>query len=481
MTNPGIPEEGTTIRPLRAAISFLVATVLWFLPTGLDPKAHATLCVLVAVAGMWMSEALPLGATALLVPVLGVALGAADAKTAFAGFGDPIVFMFLGTFLLTDAATRHGLDRRLADRVMTSERVRRSPRMLLWAIAFLGLTISAWVNNTATTAMLLPLAMTSERLRSKPFLTSVLLMTAYAPSLGGLATPVGTAPNIIGRDLIAKYTGTQIDFATWTFAFAPLAILATAGSAFWLARRAGKVELKEMPDPTHEIRLRWTLAERTLVPVFLVVILLWITPGILKATPLAGEGWVKGWSDRLPEACVPLVGGLLLFVLPSGAPKGSPLGPTITNASALGRIDWGTILLFGGGISLGGMLQSSGLAKSLGQGLFDVMPIDGAFGITLAATLVAVLVSELTSNTASATLVVPIVIELAKAAGTDPVAPALAATIGCSFGFMLPVSTPPNAIVYGTGKLSIGDMVRAGLALDIAGAILVAVWMTFVW
>lgn len=468
-------EEPGRVRPRAVLLCVLAAVVAWLIPWGLPEKARATLAILVAVGGMWVTEALPLGATALLVPVLGVALGAAPGRAAFAGFGDPIVFLFLGTFVLTDAASRNGLDRRLADRVMTSAWVQRSPRRILFALAFLGCALSAWINNTATTAMLLPLAITSERLRSPRFLTSVLLMTAYAPSLGGLATPVGTAPNLIGLAQIEKLTGARPSFVAWMAAFAPLAVIATIGSAAWLAWRGGKPSAPEALEMTHEVT-PVTRAEKTLLAVFAAVIALWVTPGVLKATDLAEAAWVKTWSERLPEACVPLLGALALFVLPTGRGDGSRL----TDFTAFRRIDWSTILLFGGGISLGAMLESSGLARALGEGLFRAMPVAGAFGITLAATLMAVAVSEMTSNTASATLVVPIVIALAKAAGIDPLAPALAATVGCSFGFMLPVSTPPNALVYGTGRLTIADMVRCGILLDVAGALLVAAWVTLV-
>ncbi|MCE9634252.1 MAG: SLC13 family permease [Planctomycetes bacterium] len=474
-------EETGRAKPRAAAICAVLGLVAWLLPLGLDQSARGTLAVLVTVGGLWLTEALPLGTSALLVPVLALLLGVCDAKTAFSGFGDPIVFMFFGTFLLTDAAHRHGLDRRLADSVMTSRWVQASPRRLLFAIAFLGCAISAWINNTATTALLLPLAMTADRLGSKRFLVSVLLMTAYAPSLGGLATPVGTAPNLIGLAQIEKFTGSRPSFAEWTLMFAPLAILATVGSAAWLAWRGGRVAMKQMPEATHEIRTTWSRAERWLVVVFAFVIVLWIAPGLFGAIDsLKSAPWVKTWKDRFPEAAVPLAGGVLLFLLPATKAATGRVADRITDASAFRRLDWSTILLFGGGISLGTMLEKSGLAKTMGQGIFDAMPIHGGFGITLAATLVAIFVSELTSNTASAALVVPIVLELAKAAGVNPLGPALAATIGCSFGFMLPVSTPPNALVYGTGKLTLRDMASCGLALDVAGAFLVAGWVTLV-
>lgn len=206
---------------------------------------------------------------------------------------------------------------------------------------------------------------------------------------------------------------------------------------------------------------------------FAIVILLWITPGILAATPLASAQWVKTWQARLPEPAVPVAGALALFFLPSGGRDRA----RILDVGVFRRLDWGTLMLFGGGLSLGAMMFDSGLAKSLGEALFHYMPLPGLAGIVLAATFMAVLVSELTSNTASASLVVPVVLALAEAAGVDPLKPALAATLGCSFGFMLPVSTPPNALVFGTGRVRIADMISNGILLDVAGVMLVFGWV----
>ena len=171
---------------------------------------------------------------------------------------------------------------------------------------------------------------------------------------------------------------------------------------------------------------------------------------------------------------LPLLGALALFILPSGGPGNA----RILDARVFRRVDWSTLLLFGGGLSLGALMLESGLARALGDMIFGALPIHSAFGIVLASALMAVLVSEVTSNTASAALVVPVVLALSQAAGMDPVKPALAATVGCSFGFMLPVSTPPNALVYGTGRIRIGEMVRAGALLDLVGVLLVAAWVT---
>jgi sodium-dependent dicarboxylate transporter 2/3/5 len=421
-----------------------------------------------------MSEALPVAVTALLIPLLGIALGVTDARGAFAGFGDPIVFLFFGTFLLTDAAARHGLTARLVRCVLGSDRVRRKPTRLLWAIALLGCGMSAWMNNTATTALLLPLALTAERHGSRPLLVGILLMAAYAPSLGGLATPVGTAPNLIGLRLLEEVTGSRPTFARWCLTFAPLAVLSTLLTALWLGRGAPKTSpVAGTPAPARE-DAPLSLAERTLLPLYVAVILLWILPGILAGTPLQGEAWVRAWQVRLPEPAVPVLGALVLFLLPSGA-KG---GERILDITVLRRVDWSTLLLFGGGLSLGSMMFESGLARALGEGIFAAMPIGGTFGIVLAATLMAVVVSEMTSNTASASLVVPVVLALAQAAGIDPVKPALAATVACSFGFMLPVSTPPNALVFSTGRVRIREMVTLGALLDLGGILLVSAWVT---
>lgn len=467
-------EPVTRFRPLPALVSLALAAVVLLLPApmGLPVAAHRTLGVLIAVAGMWLTEALPVAITALAIPVLGVLLGITDAKGAFAGFGDPIVFLFFGTFLLTEAAAGHGLEDRITKGVLRSRWVRAQPSRLLWAMAFLGCAISAWINNTATTAMLLPLALTSERFGSRRLLVGVLLMTSYAPSLGGLATPVGTAPNLIGLRLLEQATGVRPSFARWCAVFAPLAVIATGLAGAWLVGRTPNTA--RVPELPPEAPRPWSRAERTLVPVFLVVVLLWIAPGILPATAAGDAPWVKAWQGHLPEPVVPLLGALLLFTLPAGAAGGA----RILDVGVLRRVDWGTLLLFGGGLSLGAMMFESGLARALGEAIFHAMPITGTFGIVLAATLMAVVVSEMTSNTASASLVVPVVLALAQAAGVDPVKPALAATVGCSFGFMLPVSTPPNALVYGTGRVSMADMVGNGLLLDVVGVALVATWVT---
>ena len=473
-------ESRNRFRPAAIAAVAAVALAAALAPLPLPFAAHRTLVILIVAAGLWGTEALPLPVTALLIPVLGIGLGVANAKEAFAGFGDPIVFLFFGTFLLTEASQAHGINARLARGVLSSRWVAASPPRLVFAVAMVGCGISAWVNNTATTAMMIPLALSARALGSSRLLTAVLLMTSYASSLGGLATPVGTAPNLIGLRLLEQATGDRPSFARWCAVFAPLAVVSTALIAGWLrfrSRDPGRSPATlETARETPAVAPPWSRAERTLVPLFIMVVLLWITPGILEATPLKEAAWVKTWKARLPEPAVPLIGGLLLFMLPASS-RGRK---RILDLSVLQRLDWSTLLLFGGGLSLGAMMFESGLARALGDAIFAFMPLHGTFGIVLAATLMAVLVSEVTSNTASASLVVPVVLALAQAAGVDPVKPALAATVGCSFGNMMPVSTPPNALVYATGRVTMRDMMANGLVLDVIGVLMVSVWVTLV-
>ncbi len=198
-TLPDLEEVAQRVKPLAVALVAAAALIAAWVPIpALPPRAHGTLVILVVAAGLWMTEAVPVAWTALAIPALAVLLRVADSRTAFAGFGDPILFLFFGTFLLTTAAFDHGLNARLARAVLGSRTVSRDPSRLLWAVGLLGCGISAWVNNTATTALILPLALTAEGRVPRRLLVGVLLMSSYAPSLGGISTPVGTAPNLIG-------------------------------------------------------------------------------------------------------------------------------------------------------------------------------------------------------------------------------------------------------------------------------------------
>jgi len=475
----------------------LILLVLWFAPLpGLKEPAHRLLAILGAVVTLWVTESLPLPITALLGPTLCVLAGIGPAKEVFRGFADPIIFLFLGSFLIAEAMLHHGLNRRIAFQVLAFPFVGDSPARLLTAFAIITGTISMWVSNTATTAMMFPIAVAilAEMARQQSastgreihftqlkFGTGLMLVTAFAASIGGLGTPVGTPPNLIGLGLIKQHLEIEVPFFQWMCFGVPLTVVLVAFLAFYLNRvcPAEPGLLTNSGDWLRGEKAKLGAlrrGEKNVLLAFGLTVLLWLAPGFL-ALALGQEHPAAEWMNRhFPEAIVALLGGLLLFVLPVNFQRGEF---TLSWREAM-RIDWGTILLFGGGLALGELMFSTGLARWLGEGLAHALQAHSALGLVMLFTAVAIVLSETTSNTASATMVVPVAIAVAQAAGVDPLPPAIAACLGASMGFMLPVSTPPNAIVYGSGCVPLLKMVKHGLVLDLVGFLAivpVATWL----
>jgi sodium-dependent dicarboxylate transporter 2/3/5 len=456
------------------AFALLVALPL----EGLSPQAHRLAAVLGAVVILWVTEALPLAVTALLGAALCVVLGVAPAREVFAPFADPLMFLFIGAFILARAIFLHGLDRRVAYAVLALPWVGARPSRILLAFGGVTASISAWISNTATTAMMFGIALSilaafraSAANIGARYATGLMLMTSFAASIGGLATPVGTPPNVIGLSFIRSQLGTEISFFDWMLIGVPIVVLLYAFLFLYLnaAAPAGARDLPAGADLIRRERERlgpWSRGQRSVAIAFVVTVALWIAPGV--AALLAGEQSVlyQGLLRRAPEGVAALLGAILLFILPGDN------GPAIGWKEAA-QIDWGVVLLYGGGFALGVLSFQTGLAEAIGRGLTALLPLEGSFGMLVAAVVVAVVLSETTSNTAAANMVVPVVISIARAAGLDPLEPALGATMAASLGFMLPVSTPCNAIVYGSGYIPLGSMIRHGLVLDIVGIVVI--------
>jgi sodium-dependent dicarboxylate transporter 2/3/5 len=297
-----------------------------------------------------------------------------------------------------------------------------------------------------------------------------MLITAFGSSIGGMATPVGTPPNLIGIGLLEQATGTHISFAGWMIIGVPLALVMFTVQAVYfrfVGLRGGGLRMSESALATEELRRIGPLSrgQKNVLAAFAFTILLWVTPGLLTLAG-AGESWVgRMFNASVPEAVGAMVGALLLFLMPVSWRERRF---TLTWEQAV-RIDWGIILLFGGGLSLGGLTFSTGLAEAMGRGLLAWTPNETTLALTMMFTGLAVVLTETASNTASATMVVPVAIGVAQAAGVSPLEPALGATLAASMAFMLPVSTPPNAIVYSSGRVPITAMIRHGVVLDVVG------------
>jgi solute carrier family 13 (sodium-dependent dicarboxylate transporter), member 2/3/5 len=470
---------------VRRTVGFFLAPAVFIallaLPlAGLSPAAHRLAAVMAAVVVLWVTEALPLPVTALLGAAASVVLDVAPAKEVFAPFADPLMFLFIGAFILARGIFVHQLDRRVAYAVLSLPWVGARPARILVAFGAATALISAWISNTATTAMMFGIGLsilaalqsrTAGNTMDPRYASALMLMTSFAASVGGLATPVGTPPNLIGIGFIRSQLGVEVTFFQWTLIGIPVVTVLFGFLAVYL-NAVGPSGVRELPAGGELIRHEreqlgpWTTGQRSVALAFSLTVALWVLPGVAALIWGQGSSIYLALSRRMPEGVAALVGAALLFILPGRN------GPAITWREA-SEIDWGVVLLYGGGFALGVLSFQTGLAEAVGRGLTGLLPGHGSLGFLVASVVLATILSETTSNTASANMVVPVVIAIGRAAGLDPLEAALGATFGASLGFMLPVSTPCNAIVYGSGYIPLGRMMRWGLALDLVGVVVI--------
>ena len=471
----------------------LVIVVFLLLPIDMPNDQQTLAAVLLGVIVLWITEPVPIPIGGLIGVALIVLLGVVPASDALGPFGSSTVFTFIGAFILAQAMLKHGLARRFAFRMLRLPGVGGSTVGLVIAFGAVTALLSAFVSNTATVAMLLPtglgiLAVIAKLLQDRGMVeedfdplrlrvgTALMLMLAYGASVGGLLTPVGSPPNLIGRGLIEEATGTRITFAQWMVMALPICLLMFVALAVVLLLlnkpEIRKIEgVREYIDEEHARMGRLSRAEKNTLIAFGVTVTLWITPGVLALFLGNDSSVYETVSGRLNEGIVAVLGASLLFLLPTDWKQRQGT----LDWSDAAAIDWGTIVLFGTGIIFGSLLEDTGLAETIGNGASNALGLSSIVAITVFAVVLAIAISETTSNTASAAVVVPIIIPIALAAQVNPFVPALAATFAASFGFMLPVSTPQNAIVYGSGVVPITKMIRSGISFDVLGAILIMI------
>ncbi|MDF5751070.1 DASS family sodium-coupled anion symporter [Spongiactinospora sp. TRM90649] len=470
----------------------LTGAGVWLAASGLPGAQRGLAAILGVVVVAWITEAVPIPMTATLGLALCVLTGVAPAAEVFGAFANPTIFLLIGSFVIAEAMTRHGLHRRFAYRMLSLPGVAASTHRTIIVFGVTTMALSAFVSNTATTAMLLPTALGVVSALSgfmtaggpagsaRPrFAAATMLMLAYSASIGGLLTPIGSPPNLIGRRLIEDATGRPIPFFTWVAAAAPIVLVMFAVLCVVLLRlnrpESRRIDGAAAYVAAERARLgRMSAGERNALVAFGTAVTLWVLPGVVALAAGDDSAAYRDVLAHLDEGAVAVLAAVLLFVLPV---DWRARRFTLTWNEAV-RIDWGTILLFGSGIALGGLMSRTGLAASVGDGVAGLLGASSTLGLTVLATVVAIVISETTSNTASVGVVVPIILPIAAAAGVDPVVPALAAIFGASYGFMLPVSTPPNAIVYGSGMVPIGRMLRSGLVFDVLGAIVIVAGVT---
>ena len=478
-----------------AVLGPLCAILLWFLPiNGLSEPAHHLLAVMSLVAIWWITEPVAIPVTSILGPTLCVVLGIVPMEKAFANFANPMIFLFMGSFLIAKGMTVNGLDKRMAYGIMSMKWVGDSPRRIFLAIGLACMICSGWISNTATAAMMFPIALgLLEAIREMmaangrkidlgnyKFATGLMLMTAYSCSIGGVFTPIGTPPHLIMMGFLNELapdapTVSFFDWMVWGF----VAMVIYFVLAYIVLLRMFPSDVSHIKGAQTFIRERvdalgkWTQAQKNTLFAFIVTVILWIAPGILSVIYGSDAEIVKTYEQYIPEHIAAMVGGLLLFFLPVDFKK---FEMTMSWKDGVEGIEWGTLLLFGGGLAMGGLMYTTGLSDWIGEGIKMMMGGQPSEILFIAIFCIsALLLSELTSHTAATNLIGPIAIGAALSMGFSPIPVAVGIALSSSLGFMMPVSTPPNAIVYASGYIPITKMIKSGIIIDLIGILLITI------
>ncbi len=455
----------------------LAFIVIGLLPAseGLSPQAQWLAGVTVWMAAWWISEAVPIPATALLPIVLFPLLGIMPAGKVTLSYAHHLVFLFIGGFMIAVTLERWALHRRIALHV-----IRRSgggaPGLVLGFMLATAL-LSMWISNTAATMMMVTIGLAvlsqlipAEEFGEHPLGTALMLGIAYSASIGGISTLIGTPPNAILAGVLEQNYGIEISFTSWMLFALPLSAVMLWLTWWYLTHMAFPLRTMALPDARRELSRqleqlgRMTTPERRVATVFATVALLWILRGVLDWAPLA----------LVKDSTIAIGGALVLFALPAGG--GHP-GALLDWKTAV-RIPWDIIILFGGGFALAAGFGETGLTVWLAKQLHSLhgAPVPA---VLLAVGLLVIFLTEVTSNTATASLTLPVLGALGLAIGMSPLLLMTSAALCASFAFMLPVATPPNAIVFGSHCIRISQMMRAGLWLNLVGVLLITLLVYF--
>lgn len=456
------------------------------------PFSHtgrATLSVLAWMALWWMTEAVEIEVTSLLPLVVFPLAGIAGIDAAAAPYASSVVFLFLGGFILAIALQRCGLDRRMAFLVLRS--VGTTPDRLVGGMLVTTAFVSMWVSNTAAAAMMVPIAVAVVGLApgaaagadgggrsqdAKAFATALLLSIAYGASIGGLATLIGSPPNGIAARFLAQRYAVEVSFLDWLAFGLPLTIVILPIVWLILTRIVFRCRLGPVAGGREYLEAQWqalgpmSRAERTVAGVFLVTVALWVTRPWLASLDWDGTKPLAGLSD----AGIAMLGAVMLFVVPVQAD-----GKAVMDWAGARRLPWGVLLLFGGGLSLAGATEATDAAAFIGSFTHGLSGLP-VFAVVLTVVAATTFASELTSNTAQVALMLPLLAALAPTLGVPPSLLILPCTLAASLAFMMPVGTPPNAIVFGSGLVTIPQMMRAGLWLNLAGIAVVTAFALWV-
>jgi sodium-dependent dicarboxylate transporter 2/3/5 len=477
-------------KKLGFIFAVLVFCILLFI-SNLDPtKPHINTMAAVAalMAILWITEALPLSVTSLIPLIFFPLTGILSTEETASSYMNSIIFLFLGGFLIAIAMEEWSLHKRIALKIITL--MGGTPTSILLGFMASGAFLSMWISNTATALMLLPIGLSViQKLENKfgnekthNFSVILLLSIAYSASLGGVATLIGTPPNLVMVKMFSVLfpEAPAITFGNWMLLALPVSILMLCAVAILLTKILFKVD-KEIKFDKNFIGEEYkqlgkiSFEEKAVSIVFIITTLLWI----FRSDILFGFMTIPGWSNLLPTAefiddgTVAITMAFVLFLIPSKSAKRALLDHTAFN-----KIPWGIILLFGGGFALAKGFSSTGLSNFIGHQLSGLASVSPFIVIIITATMVTFL-TELTSNTALTQTILPIVASVSIAIGLNPILLMITVTLSASMAFMLPVATPPNTIIFAGGRIKIIEMAKTGFALNIVGIVVISLLVYF--
>jgi solute carrier family 13 (sodium-dependent dicarboxylate transporter), member 2/3/5 len=456
-------------------------------------EARGTAAVGILMAILWMTEAMPLAATSLIPIAMFPIVGVLSVSEATAPYASDVIFLFMGGFILALAMERWNLHRRIALLIVII--VGTKPVRLIGGFMVATAFLSMWISNTATTVLMLPIAVSiialiTHRLRDQAlaegkavaegeiltpkFATGLMLAVAYSASIGSVGTLIGTPPNLFLRAFVERSYGIEIGFGQWMLIGIPLVVVFLAIAWLLMARVIFPPEIDEIPDSEGLIAEQFrqlgpmSRGEKIVLAVFVGTALAWIF-----REPVSGIEFLAGnvpWIEQVTDPAIAIIAALLLFSIPVDARK----GVFVIDWETANRLPWNVLLLFGGGLSLAAAIQASELDAWIGSQFLQLDALPG-IGLVVGTIVLTTLLSNLTSNTATAATFLPILGGLAMGIGVEPLVLLVPAALAATCAFIMPVATPPNAIVFGSGHVQIGQMVRAGMWLNVVAILLITV------
>jgi sodium-dependent dicarboxylate transporter 2/3/5 len=440
------------VRPIRILLAILFALVFYFIEFPISEQAHLVMVITAFTGFLWFTEAMPLHITALFSTVLLIVVGGFSAKSAFSPYFAPTIVLFFGGFMIARAMQKHKLDQRVAHKF--TSRFGTNPSYFILGLMLITAFLSFWISNTASTAIMLPIALivvahTKVKPLKSNFAKAAVLGIAFAATIGGIGTIVGSPPNAITVADLA-HEGIEVTFVEWMYYGIPFVIVFLP-IAWLILTTIYKPEIKKIKiEADHDKYTKKQLM-------------------IIGVTALTIVTWVSSFIHGISDSVVSVGAVILLYAL------------SLLKTEDIAKIQWPALLLFGGGLSLGVAIDSSGLGTYLGAIFATLITGQSLFLLFLSVIVFAVILTLSASNTATAALLIPIIIPLAKTIGVGVKPLAMIAGMGTSLDFLVPVGTPPSAIAYSSGCITVWDMIRAGAFITVAGIVLLAFMAWLYW